>query len=305
MQIQESGKQSKYMKYTLTVLCLIISGPALFQGCKPSKKDEVKSLAVTIEPQKYFLETLAGNHFRVECVVSPGMNPESADFTPSQMMNLNKSVAYFKIGYLGIENSLIRKVTAGNPDLKIIDCSQGIESISAIHHQGCDNHSHGHVGGDPHTWSSVASAKIIAENMYKGLLDIDKINEADYTVNYNKLLTEINRTDSIIKSYLDKAPCKAFIIYHPALSYFAEEYGLTQHSIENEGKNPSPAQLKSLIDKAKAKNIRIVFIQKEVDTKNAETVAESIGGKTVPINLLSYNWSEEMIKIAKAIALEN
>jgi zinc transport system substrate-binding protein len=295
------------MKYTLTVLCFVLSGLALHQGCKPSEKDEGKSLAVTIEPQRYFLETLVGNHFRVECVVSPGMNPESADFTPSQMMNLNKSIACFKIGYLGIENFLISKVTLSNPELKIINCSQGIESIGGVHYHDGDNHdhSHGHIGGDPHTWSSVASAKIIAENMYKGLLDIDKINEADYTANYKKLLAEINKTDSIIKSYLDKAPGKAFIIYHPALSYFAEEYGLTQYSIENEGKSPSPARLKSLIDKAKAENVKVVFIQKEFDTKNAETVAEAIGGKTVPIDLLSYNWSEEMIKIAKAIALEN
>jgi len=297
------------MKYTLIVLCFILSGFILLQGCKQSSKaDEVKRLAVTIEPQKYFLETLVGDHFKVECIVSPGMNPESADFTPSQMISLDKSKAYFKIGYLGIENSLISKVASSNPALKIVECSQGIEPIGEDgHHHECDDHahSHGHIGGDPHTWSSVTSAKIIVKNMYNGLLDIDKANEADYTANYNKLLSEINKTDSIIKSYLDKAPSKAFIIYHPALSYFAEEYGLTQYSIEYEGKNPSPAQLKDLIDKARAENVKVVFIQKEFDTKNAETVAEAIGGKTVPINLLSYNWSEEMIAIAKALALEN
>lgn len=297
------------MKYTLIVLCFILSVFTLFQGCKQSSKtDEVKKLAVTIEPQKYFLESLVGNHYKIECIVSPGMNPESADFTPSQMISLDKSKAYFKIGYLGIENSLISKVASSNPDLKIIDCSQGIDPIGGDgHYHEDDNHvhSHGHIGGDPHTWSAVTSAKIIAENMYKGLIEIDKINESDYTTNYNKLLAEINKTDSIIKSYLNKAPSKAFIIYHPALSYFAEEYGLTQYSIEHEGKNPSPAQLKDLIDKARAENVKVVFIQKEFDSKNAETVAEAIGGKAVPINLLSYNWSEEMIAIAKSLALEN
>ncbi len=298
------------MKYRhiYIALCLGLLTLTFLQGCKPSTKaDESKLLVVTIEPQKYFLETLVGKHFRIECIISPGMNPESADFTPSQMMNLDKSTAYFKVGYLGIENSLINKVAASNPAFKIIDCSDGIESTCEDHnhHEGHDHSHHGHVGGDPHTWSSVVSAKIIAENMYKGLIEIDRANEADYKVNYDKLLSEINKTDSIIKSYLEKAPSKAFIIYHPALSYFAQEYGLTQYSIEHEGKNPSPAQLKELIDKAKAEGIKVVFIQKEFDTKNAETVAEAIGGKAVPINLLSYNWSEEMIKIARAMALEN
>ena len=40
--------------------------------------------------------------------------------------------------------------------------------------------------------------------MYKGLIEIDKANEADYKANYDKLLSEIDKTDSIIKSYLKK-----------------------------------------------------------------------------------------------------
>jgi len=296
------------MRYTLYILIVFSFG--LFSSCKPPKADKPKTLAVTIDPQKYFLETITGKHYKVECIVPPGANPESADFTPSQMMNLDKSAAYFKIGYLGIENMLIDKITKSNNGIKIVNCSEGIEPIGEAHihcdeegHNHAEEHSHGHAGGDPHTWSSVKSAKIIADNMYKALLEIDKDNEVDYTSNFNKLNGEFNKTDSIIRSYLDKAPSKSFIIYHPALSYFADEYGLTQYSIEHEGKNPSPSQLKELIDKAKAEGVKVVFIQREFDTKNAETVAEAIGGRTVPINLLSYYWSEEMIKIAKALAM--
>jgi zinc transport system substrate-binding protein len=292
------------MKYKLTISVALL-GLIVLYGCNPPKTDKTKTLSVTIEPQKYFLEIIVGTHFKVECIIPSGANPESADFTPSQMMNLGKSVAYFKIGYRGIENTLIDKVTESDSNIKVIDCSEGIKLLGNPHEHSHNKDNHGHAGGDPHIWSSVASAKIISENMYKGLLAIDKANEADYTANYKKLTAEINKTDSIIKSYLAKAPSKAFIIYHPALSYFAGEYGLTQYSIEHEGKNPSPSQLKELIDRAIAENVSVVFIQQEFDAKNAETIAEAIGGKTVPINLLAYNWSDEMIKIAKALALEN
>lgn len=297
------------MSYKLAITTILL-GILSLSGCKPSKADKARTLSVTIEPQKYFLSKIAGNHYEVNCIVPSGSNPESADFTPSQMMALDKSVAYFKIGYLGIENTLIDKVSQTNPELKVVNCSQGIELIGDAHIHCEDdnhdhNHTHAHAAGDPHTWSSVRSAKIIVENMYKAVLELDASNEADYTANYDKLVAEISSTDSIIKSYLDKAPSKSFIIYHPALSYFADEYGLTQYSIEHEGKNPSPSQLKELIDKAKAEGIKAVFIQQEFDTKNAETIAEAINGKTIPINPLSYNWSEEMIKIAKALAQEN
>lgn len=289
----------------MRIITYIVLG-LLIWGCKPSKKETLNTLTVTIDPQKYFLESIVGDNFNIDCIVPSGSNPESADFTPSQMMNLNKSKAYFKIGYMGIENTLIDKVAQSSPNLLIFDSSEGIEIIGEHHH--CEDHDHshdhGHIGGDPHTWSSVKSARIMAENMYKAVLSLDKENEAIYSANYSKLQAEINKTDSIIKSYLEKAPSKSFIIYHPALSYFADEYGLTQYSIEHEGKNPSPSQLKDLIDMAKAENIQVVFIQKEFDTKNAETIAKAIGAKTIPINLLSYDWNEEMIKIAKALAQE-
>lgn len=286
----------------LTLIIFII-----FVGCKPPRADKPDTLSVTIDPQKYFLERIVKDKFTVNCVVPAGSNPESFDITPSQMMILDKSSIYFKVGYLGIENTLVDKISQNNKEMELIDCSEGITVIEdhSCSDHGHDHSHHGHALGDPHIWSSPATAKKMADNMYKAVIEKDSSNTDFYTANYNELISEFNKTDSIIKSYIEKAPSKSFIIYHPALSYFAEEYGLTQLSIEYEGKNPSPSQLKELIDKAKKEGIKTVFIQQEFDTKNAETVANAIGGKAVLINLLSYYWSEEMIKIARAIAQEN
>ena len=86
-----------------------------------------------------------------------------------------------------------------------------------------------------------------------------------------------------------------------AVSYFAAEYQLTQLCIEMDGKEPSPAQLKELVDTARANNTRVVFIQQEFDQKNAELIARETGCKLVRINPLSYNWHEEMILIAQSL----
>lgn len=294
------------MKNKLNILLIILT-ITLISSCNSKQTNKQNTLSVTISPQQYFLEQIVGDKYEINCVVPTGSNPESADFTPMQMVALNNSIAYFKIGFLGIENTLIDKISQSNPDIKIINCSEGIELMDDSSHVNCDDHSHnsGHMGGvDPHTWSSPKSAKIIADKMYSTVVELDKANEELYTKNYNKLIAEINNTDSIIKSYIAKAPSKAFIIYHPALSYFANEYGLRQYTIEYDGKNPNPSQLKALIDKAKQEGIKVIFIQQEYDTKNAETIANAIGAKTIPINLLSYNWSDEMIKIAKALSEE-
>lgn len=288
-------------KITITFLLTIF-----FIGCSDRQQQE-KVLSVTIEPQKYFLEQIVGDKYKVNCVVPNGSNPESFDLAPSQIMTIGKSEAYLKIGFLGIENTWIENIRKNNPHVKFFDCSSGINPIGGHQHDhalGEEQHSHhGHDDGDPHTWSAPYTARIIADNMYKAVIELDSKNKEYYTTNYNKLIAVIDSTDNVIKQYIDQATCKSFIIYHPALSYFAQEYGLKQLSIEYEGKNPSPKQFKELIDYAKQNNVKTVFIQQEFDAKNAETVANSIGGKAIPINLMAYDWSSEIIKIAKALAV--
>ena len=95
------------------------------------------------------------------------------------------------------------------------------------------------------------------------------------------------------------------MIYHPSLTYLAEEYGLNQMAIEENGKEPSAATLKNLIDKVSDSGAKVIFVQQEFDEKNAATIAKELGLKIVKINPLNYNWKEETINIAKAISDNN
>lgn len=93
----------------------------------------------------------------------------------------------------------------------------------------------------------------------------------------------------------------AFMIYHPALSYFARDYGLHQIPIEAGGKEPSPAHLKALIDTCNSENVHVIFVQPEFDRRNAELIAQQTGTRVVDINPLSYDWETEMLNIAQAL----
>ncbi|MFR9166243.1 MAG: metal ABC transporter solute-binding protein, Zn/Mn family [Dysgonomonas sp.] len=268
----------------------------LFFSCKEKKNAEQinNTLSVSIDPQRYFVEKITGDKFTVNCLIPAGSNPETYDPTPSQMVSLSKSKAYFKVGLLGFENVWLKKIQDNNPDMLVVDCSADIPVI--------EDSGHGHDGFDPHVWSSPKTASVMAKSIYEEVIKLDADNKDFYKRNYEELLSEFVKTDSIIKSYVDSMPNRSFIIFHPALSYFADEYGLEQLSIEHEGKSPSPSQLKELIDEGKAKQVKVVFIQQEYDKKNAEIVAKEIGAKTVSINLLSYDWSGELIKIARSLA---
>lgn len=91
-------------------------------------------------------------------------------------------------------------------------------------------------------------------------------------------------------------------MWHPSLSYFARDYGLRQISLSPEGKEASVNMMQTAVDSARASGAEILFFQKEIDSRQAETANEQIGAKLVNINPLSYNWNKEIINIANAIA---
>lgn len=268
------------------------------------KRTGDRIVSVTIEPQRYFAEKVAGDKFKINCVVPAGQSPETYDPTPQQMVQVGKSQGYLRIGSIGFEQAWMDNIRNNNPGLKIFDLSEGIDLLkSPEEEEEHDHHHHHHPGGvDPHTWSSISGAKVIAKNTLDAFVSLDPENKEYYQANYEQLTKEIGETEKTVSGLLHSLDNKIFIIYHPALTYLANEYGLTQLCIEMDGKEPSPVQLKELVETAREHNAKVVFIQREFDQKNAELIAKETGCRLIPINPLDYDWSKEMIHIAKSLA---
>lgn len=283
-------------------LCLIVI--IAITACSGQKKGEDNNksiITVTMDPQRYFTEAIAGDKFTVVSMVPKGSSPETYDPTPQQLVSLGKSKAYFRIGYIGFEQAWMDRLLNNTPHLLVFDTSKGVDLILEGDHPHGD---HTHPGGvEPHIWSSTINALVIANNTYKALCELDKANQTYYLARYNALCQRIEKTDSLIRATLNKPHTdRAFMIYHPALSYFARDYGLHQIPIEENGKEPSPAHLKELIDNCKSEEVRVIFIQPEFDRRNAEIIAQQTGTKVVSINPLNYNWEDELIQIASALS---
>lgn len=281
----------KKLIYILTLLICNACG-------NTSQKSDKPILSVTIEPLRYFTEAIAGEHYQVMSMVPKGSSPESYDPTPQQLVALSHSQAYLRIGYIGFEQAWMDKLEANNPEMKVYDTSRGIDLIRDKGHWHGD---HFHEGGvEPHVWNSTKNALIIADNIYAALCELDAEHQADYKHRLDSLKETIARTEANVSAFLKNAST-TFLIYHPALSYFARDYGLKQISIEEGGKAPSPAQLKNLIETCRKEEAHTIFVQEEFDQRNAQLIADELGVKVVSINPLSYDWAEEMIRIAKAL----
>ena len=281
----------KKLIYILTLFILSACG-------NTTQKSEKPILTVTLEPLRYFTEAIAGDNYEVVSMVPKGSSPESYDPTPQQLVNLSKSQAYFRIGYIGFEQAWMKKLEANCPNMKVYNTSKGIDLIRDKGHWHGD---HFHEGGvEPHVWNSTQNALIIADNIYQALCELDSTHQEDYQKRLDVLKETIRQTDANVRTLLENAD-STFLIYHPALSYFARDYGLKQVSIEEGGKEPSPAQLKALIETCRSENVHTIYVQQEFDQRNAQLIANELGVNIVSINPLSYDWVKEMIRIAEAL----
>ena len=282
------------MKRLIPILTIFIC----FACGNTAQKSEKAILTVTIEPLRYFTEAIAGENYQVVSMVPKGSSPESYDPTPQQLVNLSKSQAYFRIGHIGFEQAWMKKLEANCPDMKVYDTSKGIDLIRDKGHWHGD---HFHEGGvEPHIWNSTQNALIIVDNIYQALCELDTTHQADYKYRLDSLKQSIQQTDAETRRLLENAD-STFLIYHPALSYFARDYGLKQISIEEGGKEPSPAQLKKLIETCRNENVHTIFVQQEFDQRNAQLIAHELGIDIVSINPLSYDWTEVMLRTAKGL----
>ena len=281
----------KKLIYILTLFICCACGHTPQQSEKPV-------ITVTLEPLRYFTEAIAGDCFEVVSMVPKGSSPESYDPTPQQLVNLSKSQAYLRIGYIGFEQAWMKKLEANYPTMKVYDTSKGVELIREEgHHHG----DHYHEGGvEPHIWNSTQNASVIADNIYAALCEMDADHQPEYKQRLDSLKQVIARTDADVRTLLANAD-STFLIYHPALSYFARDYGLHQISIEEGGKEPSPATLKTLIETCRREGAQIIFVQQEFDQRNAQLIADELGIEIVPINPLSHDWAEEMLRVANAL----
>lgn len=306
---------NKYFS-VLLVIVFIISG---FIGCKnqTSEKNKKPVIFVSILPQQYFVQRIAGDKYQVEVMIPPGMGHSDYDPTPLQMKELAKAQLFFRIGYIVFEDAWMETIAKNNPQLKIINTSDGCAVLKEeepfednVSHNGhvdrstAETHKHNTSGIDPHIWLSPGEVKIQAKHYLDALILNDPSEKAFFTKNYVALIADVNKLDSTLKVELRPLKDRKFMVYHPALTYLAKDYNLHQISIEYAGKEPTANYLFNLVDLARKDNIKVIFIQKQYDTKNASAIATEIGARLVQFDHMAPDWLDNMYRLGAMLKKE-
>lgn len=276
-------------------------------GAQDQKNSAHVSIVVSIVPQVFFVEQIGGSRVQVEAIVQPGHNPHTYEPTPRQLALLSGADVYFSIG-VAFEKGFIPKLKNLLPKLLVIDTSRGVPLRSMKSDRGDpssgrskNTEKHHEHGEDPHIWLSPQLVVLQARTIRDTLVALDPEGKDIYETNTERFMEKLQQLDRELQALLSDLPSRKFMVYHPAWGYFADAYRLEQIEVETEGKTPAAKQLARIIDQAKREGVKVVFTQPQFSMKSAETIADSIDGKVVPIDPLAEDIFANLKSVAESI----
>jgi len=286
------------------ILFLTLLACQFFQICYASESN-VNNIFVSILPQKYFAERVAGEHVKVSVMVGNGKSPATYEPTPKQMALLDNSQLYFKIG-VPFESIWIDAISELNPDLEIIECCTELitrhDKGNSLEQYAKEEHAKKEHVMDPHIWTSPVNAKYIALKMKNALIDSYPVYAKEFEINYSRLIEDLDRLDQDIKSSLAHLENRYIVVSHPSWGYYAEAYNLTQVPIEVEGKEVRAKSLAKLIEFARSKDIKRVFVQKQFNKNSAEIIAREIAADVIELDPLAEDYIANLYYVTDAIS---
>lgn len=268
-----------------TLLCAMLLATTIVTGCGRTNSEQAKcDFYVTIAPLKYIIEQITGDDFSIGILVPAGASPETFEPTPKQYIALNEAQMIFSTGLIEFESALLERLA---DKTHIVDLSRNIPLIEGTCNHNHTSRAHKH-GIDPHIWTSPRELKTMARNAYDAIIT-HYPDSVKYTESYNRLARQIEQLDEECRQRCDSSAARAFIIYHPALTYFARAYGIEQIAVEDEGKEPSAKHIANIIEQAEVKNIKSLLYQREYPRSVVEVLAEDTGLQPQEINPLDEN----------------
>ncbi len=280
-------------------LAIFISIITLLCSCKGDNNHTAeKTIFVSITPLKMLAEEITCGDFPVEVLVPEGASPETYDPTARQLTEANQAQLLLSTGLITFEQSLVDRIADKE---RIVDLSSGITLLagSCTH-----NHSHSHMhhthGIDPHIWTSPRALTTMVRTMHKRVMALYP-DSTKYDIAASRLLERIEQLDTRCHEAITASETEAFMIYHPAYTYYAHDYGIRQISVEQDGKEPSPRQLALLVEEVKRHNIKAILLQPQYSIDKVMSLAEECGIEVIETDPLATDILSEIERVTTII----
>jgi len=242
------------------------------------EKSEPLVVGVSIPPQRFFVEQIAGPAVQTVVMIDKGHSPHHYSPTPLKLRELSKAAVYFASGVDG-EVHWKEKFEDGNHQLKWIGTTAG-------HHQ----------------WLSPDSVRASAEQIADVLMELLPAQQSEIAKRRDDFLVKLDGVDSELERIFGTSVRgKSFLANHEAWASLSDKYGLNMLVINHEGKGASLRRMADLIKQARQLGIDTVIADFGHQNKSALQLAEAVNGKVVELDPMNERWIENMLTSARVI----
>ena len=275
----------------------------MFNGCSRHSPQDKLLIAVSISPQAWFVNQIAGDKADTLILVPPGQNPHTYEPTPRQLQSLASASAWILSG-LEFEISFMPKIAPLFPNLLIVDGTKGVQFRSL--EEQCSDHghqAHGHscLDIDRHTWLGREPAKLLGMHIRDVLSQLDYENEAFYRGRYENLVREIDNVFEELRIALAPLSGGNVFVYHPSFGYFFDEFHIHQEAVETGGNEPTPRILNNLMAKIIEEKPAAIFVQAQFPVNAARTLANAAGAQLIEMDPLAFDWLDNIRRMGKSL----
>lgn len=266
-------------KTIITILLTLI----LLSGCSNIEAESDKpNVIVTLFPQYDMVRAIAKDKVNLELLLPAGVEPHSYEPTPNTIIRINESDLFVYTSDT-METWISNLFTELNDQGPIVvNSSNGVELITHLEEEHSDEEDHDEEY-DPHFWLDPLNAKIMAENITAGLIEMDPENADFYQANANIYLSELDKLDQEFIDLFNRVKLNK-IIYggHFAFGYLSNRFNieiLSPYTGYSPDAEPSVSSLAELINVMQENQIKVIFYEELVDPKIARTISEQTGAK--------------------------
>jgi zinc transport system substrate-binding protein len=244
-------------------------------------------VVTTFLPITQFTKAVAGDRAEVTQLLPTNVGPHDYQAKPDDAQKLAQADVLVKNG-LEMETFLDDLVAnAGNTNLKMIDSSEGVKTITTESIEG-EAHDHDHGGEEkagghdhgefnPHIWLDPKRAIQQVENIRDGLIAADPAGQAVYTANAATYIQQLEELDAETANLLQPFTGKTFVVLHDFAPYFADSYNLkAAYLVDIPEENPSPEDVKRVMDTVKETNLKTLLTEPQSGQSAFEALAQDL-----------------------------
>ena len=268
------------------MLSLLLAGLLLLTACgggtasTPAEEDDTLHILATTYPVYLFTTAVTEG---VEGVEVTRLIQEEISCLHDYTLTVNDMKAIeaadvIVMNGVGLEDFMADALATS--DAPVIDCSEGVELLEAMGHEGHDHDTE----YDPHIWMDEGNVSVMLENITKALSDLDP----DHVETYEANRAAADAALGYDAEKLSQLSGKPLITFHDGFQYFAQATGLDLLKAieEEEGAEASAAEIKEIVGLIGEYDIPAIFTEKNGSDATAQAISRETGCGVAQLDLV-------------------